>query len=192
MIENIANCKKAKPEQEYTHLQEFIDNLPYILMTILGALILILGTGASITGWLLAGLYTFYSIAGAFWIIICVCPYCHHYSMRTCPCGYGQISAKLRKVQDQSRFIEKFKKHIPVIIPLWIIPMIAGVIFLHKNFTLSLLSLVVLFVIDAYLVLPLLSRKYGCAHCPQKSTCPWMSEAAKHEYEKTTIFVIDD
>jgi hypothetical protein len=96
--------------------------------------------------------------------------------MTTCPCGYGQISAKLRKVRDQSRFIEKFKKHIPVIVPLWIIPVVAGIIFLFKNFSLSLLLLVVLFAIDAYLVLPLLSRKYGCAHCPQKNTCPWMSK----------------
>lgn len=192
MIEKIDNCKKAKPEQEYTHLQEFIDNLPYVVMIILGASVLILGTCASTTGWLLAGLYTFYSITGAFWIIIFVCPYCHYYSTRTCPCGYGQISAKLRKVKDQSRFIEKFKKHIPVIFPLWIIPMVAGIILLQKNFTLSLLALVVLFVIDAYLVLPLLSRKYGCAHCPQKSICPWMSKEAKFETEKAPMLVVDD
>jgi hypothetical protein len=186
------NCKKNISEQEYTHLQEFIDNLPYIFMAVLGALVLILGTSASLTGWLLAGLYTFYSITGAFWIIAFVCPFCHHYGTRTCPCGYGQISAKLRKVQDQSRFIEKFKKHIPLIIPLWILPLVAGIIYLLKDFTLSLLSVVVLFVVDAYLVLPLLSRKYGCAHCPQRSTCPWMSEAAKCKTEKAKLVVIDD
>jgi len=65
--------------------------------------------------------------------------------------------------------------------PLWIIPLVAGIIFLSKNFTFSLFSLVVLFVIDAFLVLPLLSRKYGCAHCPQKDTCPWMNMEAKLE-----------
>lgn len=178
--EKLENCNKARPEQEYTHLQEFIDNLPYIFMTILGALVFIIGPEAGRTNWLFAGLYVFYGIAGAFWIIIFVCPYCHFYDTRTCPCGYGQISAKLRKVQDQSRFIEKFKKHIPVIIPLWIIPLVAGIIYLLDNFSLSLLLLVVLFAIDAYLVLPLLSRKYGCAHCPQKSTCPWMKKESKH------------
>jgi hypothetical protein len=144
-------------------------------MTILGALVLIIGSEASTARWLFAGLYVFYGIAGALWIIIFVCPYCHYYNTRACPCGYGQISAKLRKVRDQSRFIEKFKKHIPAIFPLWIIPMLTGIIFLFKNFSLSLLLLVVFFAVDAFIILPLLSRKYGCAHCPQKSTCPWMS-----------------
>ena len=41
--ENIEDCKKARPAQEYTHWQEFIDNLPYIIMTVLGALVFILG-----------------------------------------------------------------------------------------------------------------------------------------------------
>ena len=173
------NCNKARPEQNYTHLQEFIDNLPYIFMTILGALVFIIGPEASTPNWLFAGLYVFYGIAGALWIIIFVCPYCHYYDTRACPCGYGQISAKLRKVRDQSRFNEKFKKHIPVIVPLWIIPVVAGIIFLINDFSLLLLLLVVLFAVDAFLVLPLLSRKYGCANCPQKSTCPWMRKETK-------------
>jgi hypothetical protein len=174
--ENLEDCQKKRPEQDYTHIQEIIDNLPYIFMTLLGALVFIIGLESSTTKWLLAGLYVFYGIAGALWIIIFVCPYCHYYDTRACPCGYGQISAKLCKVRDQSRFIEKFKKHIPVIIPLWIIPVVAGIIFLFQNFSLLMLFLVVLFAIDAFLILPLLSRKYGCAHCPQKDTCPWMRQ----------------
>ena len=181
--EILENCHKARPEQDYTHFQEFIDNLPYIFMTILGAMVFIIGLETSTTKWLLAGLYVFYGIAGALWIIIFVCPYCHYYDTRACPCGYGQISAKLCKVRDQSRFIEKFKKHIPVIIPLWIIPIVAGIVFLFQNYSLALLLLVVLFAIDAFLILPLLSRKYGCAHCPQKDTCPWMRKETKHTEE---------
>jgi len=72
-------------------------------MMILGALVFIIGPESSTTNWLFAGLYVFYGITGALWIIIFVCPYCHYYGTRACP---------------------------------------------------------------AYLVLPLLSRKYGCAHCP--------------------------
>jgi hypothetical protein len=168
------NCQKARPAQNYTHLQEFIDNLPYIFMTVLGAAILLIGTESGVFKWLFGGLYVFYGIAGALWIIVFVCPYCHYYDTRACPCGYGQISAKLCKVQNQSRFIEKFKKHIPVIVPLWIIPVAAGIIFLIRKFSLLVLILVVLFAIDAFVILPLLSRKYGCAHCPQKDACPWM------------------
>lgn len=177
--EGMQECNKARPEQEYTHLQEIIDNLPYMIMTVLGALMFIFGTNASATGWLLAGAYTLYSIAGAFWIIIFVCPYCHYFGTRACPCGYGQISAKLCKVREQSRFIEKFKKHIPVIVPLWVIPLAAGIIFLLRDYNMSVLAILVLFVIDAFLILPLLSRKYGCAHCPQRDTCPWMSKTGE-------------
>jgi hypothetical protein len=173
------DCQKKRPEQDYTHFQEIIDNLPYIFMTVLGALVFIIGMESITTKWLVAGLYFIYGVAGALWIIIFVCPYCHYYDTRACPCGYGQISAKLRKVREQSRFIEKFKKHIPVIIPLWIIPVAAGIMFLLKEFSLIMLSLVVLFAIDAFVILPLLSRKYGCAHCPQKDTCPWMRKEAK-------------
>jgi len=171
----IENCEKAKPEMEYTPLQELIDNLPYILMTILGALIFIVGSGSNAAKWLLSGLYVSYSAAGALWIIIFVCPYCHFYGTRSCPCGYGRISAKVRRVRDQSLFSKKFKAHIPVIVPLWIIPVVAGTIFLAENYSFLLLFLVLLFAIDAFIVLPVLSRKYGCAHCPQKSSCPWMN-----------------
>ena len=172
--ENLEDCSKARPVQNYTHYQEFIDNLPYIFMIVLGALVFIVGPKVGALNWIFAGLYVFYGIAGALWIIIFVCPYCHYYDTRACPCGYGQISAIFCKVRDQSRFIEKFKKHIPFIIPLWIIPVVAGIIFLFQNFSLLLLLLVVLFTIDGFFILPLLSRKYGCAHCPQKDTCPWM------------------
>lgn len=170
----VENCDKAKPEQEYTHIQEFIDNLPYIVMTILGALVFIIGPESGAANWLLAISYFLYSAAGALWIIIFVCPYCHFYGTRTCPCGYGRISGKLRRVRDQSRFSEKFKKHIPVIVPLWIIPPAAGIFYLFRHYSLALLLLVVVFSIDAFVMLPLVSRKYGCAHCPQKSSCPWM------------------
>jgi len=167
-------CKKYRPKQEYSHFQEFIDNLPYIIMTFLGAVILLLGLGMSIWGWIASGIYIIYGIVGAFWIIIFVCPYCNYYGTRSCPCGYGQIAEKLRPKKDEDRFMEKFKKHIPVIIPLWFIPIIAGGIFIIINFYWWILVLVILFAINSFIILPLLSRKYGCAHCPQRETCPWM------------------
>ena len=173
--EILENCGKARPVQSTTHLQELIDNMPYIFMTILGALVFIIGEETTPLHWIFSGLYVFYGVAGALWIIIFVCPYCHFYGTRACPCGYGQVSAKLCKVRDQSRFDEKFKKHIPVIIPLWIIPVAAGIYFLIRNYSLLLLILVVLFAVDAFLILPIVSRKYGCAHCPQKDSCPWMA-----------------
>jgi len=170
------DCKKYRPEQEYTHAQELIDNLPYIVMAIVGSSILALGFGFSFLGWILGGLYIIYVMAGTFWIIIFVCPYCQYYDTRACPCGYGQIAVKLRPKSDENRFMEKFNKHIPVIVPLWIIPIIAGAYFLVIDFNLLMLILLIIFGLNSFIVLPFLSRKYGCAHCPQKDDCPWMGK----------------
>ena len=167
-------CKKYRPEVQYSHLQEFIDNLPYILMVLLGALILLIGFDFSIIGWVLFSAFILYGIIGTLWIIIFVCPYCHYFDTRACPCGYGQMAVKFRKQRDGDRFNEKFKKHIPVIVPLWFIPFVAAVIFLIMDLSILMLALLVIFAIDSFVVLPLISRKYGCAHCPQKDTCPWM------------------
>ena len=167
-------CKKYRPEQVYTHTQELIDNLPYMIMTTLGAVILLITLGYGLWGWLAAILFILYGIIGTVWFIIFICPYCHFYDTRACPCGYGQIAAKVKAKASIEQFNEKFKKHIPIIFPLWILPVLVGVISLIYNFSSLVLILIILFIIDAYILLPLVSRIYGCAHCPQKDDCPWM------------------
>ena len=174
--ESRKNCKNYRPAQFYTHAQEILDNLPYIIMTLLGAGLFLLGFNLSFWGWFAAGLYVFYSIAGTFWIIIFVCPYCFYYGTRTCPCGYGQIAAKLLPAQDGTRFMEKFKKNIPFVFPLWFVPLITGFLFLIRNYNTLMLIIYIFFIINSFIILPLLARKYGCAHCPQKEDCPWMGE----------------
>ncbi|MFC1718640.1 hypothetical protein ACFL6S_33620, partial [Candidatus Poribacteria bacterium] len=89
---------------------------------------------------------------------------------------YGKIAAKLRPKKSDTLFTQKYKRHIPVIVPLWIAPVVAGGISLILNFSLWILALIVLFAVNSFVFLPLLSRKYGCAHCPQKDKCPWMRQ----------------
>lgn len=167
--------QKAKACPEYTTKQVFIDNLPYMIMTFLGALIFIVGLKTSFWGWLLASLYIVYSIVGAFWIMLFICPYCHYYGTHGCPCGYGLISEKFRLKKDENQFRKKFKRHIPVIYPVWMIPTIASIGFLIQKFSTLVLVLLILFAIDAFIILPLVSRKVGCTNCPQKDQCPWMT-----------------
>ena len=148
-------------------------------MVVLGAVILRAGVPGSIWGWIPASLYLLYGIGGALWIMIFLCPYCHFWNTTACPCGYGRIAARLReqKLQegtDDNLFRKKFRRHIPVIVPLWFIPVAAGVYFLVSSFWWPLLILLVVFAVDAFVVLPLLSRKHGCVECPQKDQCPWM------------------
>ncbi len=168
------NIEDSNHHREYTPFGEIINNLPYILMVLLGAGIFLAGMGASLWGWVSAGLYVLYGLGGALWIMLFVCPYCRYHGTRSCPCGYGRIAAKLRPRQACGRFAEKFKKHIPVIVPLWFIPPIFGAIFEIRHFNWGLLALLVVFAVDAFIVLPLMSKKYGCETCPQRDDCPWM------------------
>ncbi len=176
--ENIS-CKKYRPKIEYSHLHEIIDNIPYFTMTVLGGIIILLALNFSISGWILGVIFVIYGVIGTLWFIIFICPYCHFFDTRACPCGYGQIAAKIRPKRDGDRFNEKFKRHIPIIVPLWIIPMIVGGLSLFNNFSVWMLILIIIFIMDSYIILPLVSRKYGCAHCPQKDTCPWMGKTTK-------------
>ena len=155
-------------------MQELLDNVPYLLMGVLGSAIILLSIPDPLLGSCAAALYFIYCLAGALWVMLFVCPYCRFFDSRLCPCGYGQLAARLRKRGDEKLFARKFRRHIPVIVPLWFIPVIVGVVALLRDFRLSLLVLVIVFAFNSFVVLPLLSRVYGCAHCSQKEDCPWM------------------
>ncbi len=177
--DNNTDSQEKPSMREYSPAQELFHNIPYIGMTVLGAIVLGVALGGSIWG-IIAGIaYILYGLAGALWIMIFVCPYCAYWNTRSCPCGYGRISAKFRKKQPIESFSEKFKKHIPVIVPLWFIPVLVGVPFVIRSFSWTLLVLLVVFALDAFVILPLVSRKHGCKGCPQKESCPWMKDKSK-------------
>jgi hypothetical protein len=154
--------------------QELIDNIPYAAMILMGAAIFWTGFTDGIWKWAAAGLYLAYGVGGAAWIMYFVCPYCRFYDTRLCPCGYGQLAAKLSSRKAHDQFARQFKKHIPVIVPLWFAPLVAGAVALLGGFSWIVLGLLAAFVADSFVLLPLVSRRFGCSRCPQKQTCPWM------------------
>lgn len=164
---------------EYSKLETTIANIPYVGMILLGTVTIAYASEFSV--WRVAGACTYliYGIVGAFWIMIFVCPYCHYYATKGCPCGYGMISAIIVRKGDKDCFAQKFKRHIPVIIPLWIIPMVCGGLELHSSFSWLLLGLVLAFIIESWIILPIVSRTHGCIECPQKEQCPWMEKKPK-------------
>lgn len=172
---NHLDKKDSRPQREYSGIQELANNFPYVVMIALGTAILLAGLGNSARGWAAATAYLLYGVAGVLWIIIFLCPHCPFFDTRSCPCGYGRIAARLRDKADNDRFKEKFKKHIPVIVPLWFIPILVAVFLLVRSFSWPLLVLLVVFALDAFVILPLFSRKHGCVNCPQKELCPWMA-----------------
>jgi hypothetical protein len=165
--------------REYSPAQELINNIPYLAMTVLGTVIFVAALGGSVWGLIAAGAYLAYGLMGAFWIMVFVCPFCGYWNTRFCPCGYGRIAAKFCKKKPIECFSEKFKKHIPVIVPLWLIPVLVGVPLVIRSFSWTLLVLLVVFALDAFVVLPLVSTKHGCKECPQRDSCPWMKRKSK-------------
>jgi hypothetical protein len=172
-------CDRPRPIKEYTRVQEILDNVPYGIMAVLGGVILATCLKTSAWEWPAAGAYLAYSLLGALWIIWFVCPYCHFYGTRSCPCGYGWIAPKFRSAKNQDRFARQFKINIPVLVPLWIVPPAAAGVSLMRGFNTPLLILMIVFIADSFVLLPLVSRIYGCAHCPQKADCPWMDPFRK-------------
>ncbi len=168
------NDKPRSDIRQYTFAEELVNNIPYILMVCLGAVVLAVGFAGSAWGPILARAYLVYGAAGALWIMIFVCPWCQYWNSKSCPCGYGRIAARFRAKKLVDRFDEKFKRHIPVIVPLWFLPVLAGLPVVIRSFSWMLLVLLVVFAVDAFVVLPWLSVKHGCKGCPQKECCPWM------------------
>lgn len=164
--------------RQYTPVQELINNIPYLTMTVLGTVIFLVGLGISTWGLITAVTYLAYGLAGALWIMIFVCPYCRYFDTRACPCGYGRIAVKFRQKEPLECFSDKFRKHIPVIVPLWFIPVLAGIPFIIRSFSWMMLILLVVFSLVAFVILPLVSTKHGCKECPQKDSCPWMKRKA--------------
>lgn len=154
--------------------RELIDNLPYLAMIAMGALLFWSGFANSTWRWIAAGTYFAYGLGGAIWIMYFICPYCRFYGTRLCPCGYGQVAAKLRCRKAHDQFASQFRKHIPVIVPLWFAPLIPGGIALVGSFSWGLMILLAAFVVDSFVLLPLVSRRFGCSNCPQKQSCPWI------------------
>lgn len=176
---NSTNDNNCGPIRKYSAVQALINNVPYMAMIILGTAIVGAALGGSTWGLIAAAAYLAYGMAGALWIIIFVCPYCRYWGSNSCPCGYGLIAAKFRNKSSVECFDEKFKKHIPVIVPLWFLPMLAGIPRVVGTFSWLLLVLLVLFAADAFVVLPLVSTKHGCKECPQKDSCPWIRIKSK-------------
>lgn len=145
-----------------------LDNIPTAVLIVLGALII---TRISTLG---MAAYLAYSLASIVWFWAKICPFCHHYGTRACPCGYGVISAMLFKKRDARSFKKMFKRNIGIMFPVWFVPFGAAVYLLVTNYTQDLMVLTGAFSLIGFLVIPLISKAVGCKNCAIKDDCPWM------------------
>ena len=168
--------------REYTLSETVFANIPYAVMVFIGTTIIAYAYGLTVLAFTAAFGYLIYGVIGAFWIMIFVCPFCAFYANKGCPCGYGMISAKIVKKNGRNCFPDKFRRHIPVIVPLWLIPVICGGIALWNSFSWMFTGLVLVFIIESWIILPIVSVKHGCVDCSQKDKCPWMVRSAQKEH----------
>jgi len=158
-------CAGGSAAQAITQRQVLVNNLPYLVMILLGSSIIWAASGPGFWRYILGGLYAVYGATGALWIVLFVCPYCHLYGTGRCSCGYDRAASRLRPQKDGEHFAQQFRRHLPVIVPLWFLPLVAGIIGLVGQFSWALLGLLLAFAVNSYLILPLVSRQHGSASC---------------------------
>lgn len=158
-------------------LMILVENISYAAMILIGAAVFLLGFGFTLTGWLTAALYAVYGVIGALWIIVFVCPYCPNFGSG-CFSGHGQVSAMFMQKKDQRKFASEFKKNIPVIIPIYAIPMVAGIVFFGLSLSYLVLLCAIAFAVNSYAVAPLVSKRVACSKCSVRDECPWMGKGA--------------
>jgi hypothetical protein len=146
-----------------------LDNIPTILLFILGFLIISL---LSATGAVLFLIYAFISVV---WFWVRICPYCHHFGTHACPCGYGAISSKLCTRKNSDSFQKVFKRNILVVFPNWFVPLGIAIYLLIKDYTPEVLMLTIIFSLVGFIIIPAISKLVGCKNCDIKEECPWMT-----------------
>ena len=145
------------------------DNFPTLTMFVLGTILICL------VWWPFAVAYALYcglSIV-LFWGLIC--PYCHHYDTRACPCGYGVLAPKVFKPKEGRDFRAVFTQNIAIMFPTFFLPPVAGAVLLYFDFTYMVLGLLIAFAVVAFAIIPLISKFVGCKGCEIKDQCPWMT-----------------
>lgn len=150
-----------------------LDNLPTILLLILGFLII---RQLTLTGAVLYGIYAGISII---WFWAKICPYCHHYDTYACPCGYGIISSKIFKRKDGKSFRKVFRNNLGIQYPNWFVPLAVAIYLLITSYTKGILFLTFFFIIVGFIVIPAISKLVGCKNCEIKEDCPWMNNSKK-------------
>jgi hypothetical protein len=150
-----------------------LDNIPTLILFIFGFLII---NQISTIGAITFGIYALFSVI---WFLAKICPYCHHYNTRACPCGYGAISPRLFKKRDPKSFKKVFKRNILIVFPNWFVPLGTAAYLLSTRFTKEILIQTIIFILIGFIVIPIISKLVGCKNCEIKEDCPWMTITKK-------------
>jgi hypothetical protein len=173
----MAECINPGCEPRYPLHIIILDNIPYVLMLLLGGA-LVAGAVPAAWAWPVAIAFVVWGLLGSLAFMLFLCPHCPQFG-RACPCGYGLVAVKLRPRGELGLFPKRFRIVVAIIAPLWFIPLLAAGWGLYRH-GLSWLTvgLMVVFAVNSFVILPMLSKAHACQECPQKDDCPWMGQKA--------------
>lgn len=149
-----------------------VDNGPTVVMFLLGAALL------RPISWSLSIAFLAYCALAIVLFWARICPHCHHFDTRACPCGYGVVAAAFFKRKVGLDFRKVFRRNIGLMFPCWFVPLGAGIYLLWVRFSSAALGLFLAFCIVAFLLIPAISRFVGCRDCDVRDQCPWMAKKA--------------
>jgi len=161
-----------------TKQQKTYENYPWWIMVVSNAVtFMIYGIGMYIIaqlGIIPAALYLLYIIMLYVRLLTGSCSHCCYYG-KCCAFGYGKISALLFKRKDAESFADKkltWKDLIPDLL-VSLIPLIAGIILLLKNFSWLIVLLLALIVVLTTVGNSFVRGTLACRFCRQREIgCP--------------------
>lgn len=145
-----------------------LDNAPTAVLFVLGAALL------WPVWWPLAPAFLVYCALSVVLFWARICPHCHHYGTRACPCGYGVIAPRFFGRRSTDDFQRVFKRNLGIMFPAWFVPLAAGAYLLWQDPTPAVAWLLAAFCVVGFALIPAISKFVGCRGCEIKDQCPWM------------------
>lgn len=147
-----------------------VHSIPHMITLVLGVVIF------GMCHILLAPVYALVAASSMLYFLYNICTRCFGYGSMGCPSGYGILSARMFDRRRDIPFKTAFKKHIWSVAIQWFLPLGAGIAcldFRYPPLDLPLVLAMVVFILVAFVWLPISARHKGCSTCPQSRDCPW-------------------
>ena len=142
-----------------------LENAVWVAVYLLGAAILGQVHPAA------AGAYLVYSLVCMYLVLPrLVCTSCSYYG-QTCHSGQGRIASWLFASRPQTGFGAAFR-HMRLAAPVFLVPLLSGIVLLVLRFSLALAVSTVLFGVLALGVTRFITTRLGCPSCQQRHVCP--------------------
>jgi len=135
----------------------------YVALIALGAATLYLAIGEAPLNWIIAAAFVVYAPVAGYIFAARGCGNSAHRSVGAVPGHAGE------------KRTAAFLLHLPILLPAWLAPPIVAGVALSAEWSVALAAVAAAFLVEAFIVLPLVARLAVCVRCPQRHGCPFMS-----------------